>query len=117
MAPQSTKRRFTHEIIWFLIGAVLVFVAASGGDLAERFHEFVVSHESGELDEIVPVAFYGLLALTIIVARRWREAVAAVKREQELNYRLKLAFDEINQLKGILPICSFCKRIRDDDGQ
>jgi sigma-B regulation protein RsbU (phosphoserine phosphatase) len=32
------------------------------------------------------------------------------------NRELQRALDEIKALKGILPICMFCKRIRDDDG-
>jgi DNA-binding response OmpR family regulator len=30
--------------------------------------------------------------------------------------RLKKAHDEINKLKGLLPICSYCKKIRTEDG-
>jgi hypothetical protein len=29
---------------------------------------------------------------------------------------LKKALDEVNTLEGILPFCSFCKKIRKDDG-
>jgi NAD(P)-dependent dehydrogenase (short-subunit alcohol dehydrogenase family) len=40
-------------------------------------------------------------------------------RTQELthaNEELKAALDEVKQLSGLLPICSFCKNIRDDKG-
>jgi PAS domain S-box-containing protein len=30
--------------------------------------------------------------------------------------RLKKALDEVKTLRGIIPICSYCKQIRDDDG-
>ena len=30
--------------------------------------------------------------------------------------KLQSALDEIKTLKGIIPICSFCKKIRDDKG-
>jgi ABC-type nickel/cobalt efflux system permease component RcnA len=116
MPTQSIKRRFKQELSWFFIGAVLVFVASAGLDLAERFHEFVMRYEQWELDEIIPVAIYGLVAATVIMVGRWREALKAVQREQQLNHKLQQALDEISQLKGILPICSFCKRIRDDEG-
>lgn len=33
-----------------------------------------------------------------------------------LNQELKKALSEIRTLRGILPICSFCKKIRDDKG-
>ncbi len=36
-------------------------------------------------------------------------------RLQEANGKLKKAMDEIKTLRDILPICSFCKKIRDDD--
>ncbi len=33
-----------------------------------------------------------------------------------LNSELQKALDEIKTLKGIIPICSGCKKIRDDSG-
>ncbi|MCX5845707.1 MAG: response regulator [Deltaproteobacteria bacterium] len=37
-------------------------------------------------------------------------------REKELVSRLEAALAEIKQLSGLLPICSGCKKIRDDEG-
>jgi len=37
-------------------------------------------------------------------------------REMELNAELQAALAEVHQLSGLLPICAWCKRIRDDDG-
>jgi len=37
-------------------------------------------------------------------------------REKELVSRLETALAEIKQLSGLLPICSGCKKIRDDEG-
>lgn len=34
----------------------------------------------------------------------------------ELIANLKITLDEIKTLKGIVPICSHCKKIRDDQG-
>ena len=34
----------------------------------------------------------------------------------EANARLKTALEEVKQLSGLLPICAFCKKIRDDQG-
>jgi hypothetical protein len=33
-----------------------------------------------------------------------------------IHTRLKKALTEIHSLRAILPICSYCKRIRDDNG-
>jgi hypothetical protein len=38
------------------------------------------------------------------------------KRVKERTADLKKALDDINTLKGIVPICSYCKKIRDDKG-
>jgi PleD family two-component response regulator len=35
---------------------------------------------------------------------------------EQKNQELKAALEQISVLTGILPICSFCKKIRDDDG-
>lgn len=38
------------------------------------------------------------------------------KEQQELIRQLQEALDEVRQLRGIVPICSRCKKIRDDEG-
>ena len=38
------------------------------------------------------------------------------KNLEEKNDRLQKALDEVNMLRGILPICASCKKIRDDQG-
>lgn len=39
-----------------------------------------------------------------------------VKREKELNRRVTEAVEQIRTLKGLIPICASCKKIRDDSG-
>lgn len=38
------------------------------------------------------------------------------KKEEERKYLLEKSLSELNILRGILPLCSFCKKIRDDKG-
>lgn len=40
-----------------------------------------------------------------------------MKTQEQLIHKLNRALDEVKTLKGILPICSYCKKIRDDEGQ
>lgn len=40
---------------------------------------------------------------------------AEAKREQAI-IKLEKALSEIRTLRGILPLCSFCKKVRDDQG-
>ncbi len=46
-----------------------------------------------------------------------RELVRKNEQLAALNQELSEALDTINNLEGILPICMFCKQIRDDNGQ
>jgi hypothetical protein len=49
--------------------------------------------------------------------RQLRETTAAQRDEiARTNDELQHALSEVKQLSGLLPICSFCKKIRDDDG-
>lgn len=48
---------------------------------------------------------------------RWRrEQFGAYLRETELRRALERAMAEIRTLRGIIPICAHCKRVRDDAG-
>jgi tetratricopeptide (TPR) repeat protein len=79
------------------------------------------------------VAIAGLAALSALCAvavRSWRakhvvarelsernaEISAHSRRVEELNRTLSTALAEVKQLSGLLPICSHCKAVRDDDG-
>lgn len=55
--------------------------------------------------------FKGELSATVII----RTIRYAIER-QRLMTELKTALDHIKQLQGMLPICSECKKIRDDKG-
>jgi PAS domain S-box-containing protein len=44
------------------------------------------------------------------------ERVEAEKEQEKLIVELKEAMDNIKTLKGLIPICSSCKKIRDDKG-
>jgi PAS domain S-box-containing protein len=56
------------------------------------------------------VAYFADVAWEITRRKRVEEAL-----EQERN-RLQKALDEVKTLRGIIPICSSCKQIRDDKG-
>lgn len=50
-------------------------------------------------------------AITLAVARH-----ADLMELKRLNKELEKALAEIQQLRGIIPICAYCKKIRDDQG-
>lgn len=61
---------------------------------------------------------YGVAALvgTLIILVAGFLLDRKERRQQELIHSLQAALAEIETLQGIVPICSFCKKIRDDKG-
>jgi PAS domain S-box-containing protein len=51
-----------------------------------------------------------------VIVRDISERKAAERAHQELIERLQQALDEVKTLRGLIPICAWCKSIRDDAG-
>lgn len=60
---------------------------------------------------IVTYSTISVLSFGLEFFRSWY--YEALVREKQ---RLEKALDEVKTLQGLLPICSYCKRIRDDEG-
>jgi PAS domain S-box-containing protein len=59
---------------------------------------------------------YGGRKLIFCVCRDITERKRTEKEQEKLIKELKDALAEIKTLRGILPICSYCKKVRDDKG-
>ena len=115
-SPESrTARILVLELIGIFISSVVVFLVAAHYDAMERFTALLRQSESWEIDELVIVALFLVTALTFFSLRRWTEfrTVNAILRQR--NRDLQHALIQIKELKGVLPICSVCKKIRDDE--
>ena len=55
-------------------------------------------------------------ALVIVVGIVLRSYLDERARLVESNQRLRHSLDEVRTLRGLLPICSWCKKVRDDEG-
>ena len=62
-------------------------------------------------------ALAGNRKLILCVCRDTSERNRTQREKELLIARLQEALAEIKTLKGVLPICSFCNKIRDDEGQ
>lgn len=60
----------------------------------------------------LPVRFSALVCVALAAA--W--AQAALERERRLTLELREAMDKVNTLEGLLPICAWCRKVRDDRG-
>lgn len=96
--------------------SIVVYILASIFDILECFILFSHKHEFLELDEFLIVFIFLAIALMFFISRRKKELVKSETIMQEKNKKLEEALAEIKQLKGIIPICSSCKMIRDDQG-
>ncbi len=111
--------RLEYKIVSFLAGAVVLCVFATvqklaiGAPLALRGY-------------FVPVVFGGVSGLIIgLWQMQLRDAKNYLQRlNDELEARvaertasLEWALAEVKTLKGILPMCSICKKVRDENGR
>ena len=56
-------------------------------------------------------------AITAASLHAWRrQQYLALRAETELRRRLEQALAEIRKLEGMLPICSYCRRLRSEEG-
>ncbi len=88
-------------------------IIATGDKVSARWK--VQGHHKGELFGVTPsgesVEFRGMSWVKIKdckVVENWTS--------WNMSYLLRQLLSEVKALKGILPICSFCKKIRDDKG-
>ena len=96
------NRKIKIELIIIFISSLAVYILAFNFDFLEKIVNFTHSHEDLQLDEIIAVMIFLLGASVIFSARRLME--------------IRKAMSEIKQLRGIVPICASCKKIRDDAG-
>lgn len=59
----------------------------------------------------------GVFALALENARIFEKNQKSEKDLRAVNAELKEALDKVKVLTGMLPVCSYCKNIRDDKGQ
>jgi len=83
---------------------------------ADSFLELAETNQS-RLENITIILSIAGVLLSVIIAFTATHLV--IKAEKELldeKNKLQNALDEIKTLRGIIPICSHCKQIRDDEG-
>jgi hypothetical protein len=71
--------------------------------------------QAAVLQAYIMANLLGIIA-SIQLQRRKRQLFAAALRQKELTASLEQALAEIRTLRGILPICSHCKRVMNDAG-
>ena len=83
---------------------------------ADNFIELFATMQSNLEKITLILSISGVLISLIIAFITTKLVLKAKKLLQEKNDTLQKAIDEIKTLQGILPICMYCKEIRDDKG-
>lgn len=93
---------------WAAAVALINTIAWSGVDhLAGHLH----SSTFYAVWEFLDHALVYLLVAAIVGSLR-----VAVTRQRALNLELSQALEEVGELKGLLPVCAWCHKVRDDQG-
>ena len=105
----DVKSNQKRDLIIISVLVIITYILSGYFDLQDRVDSFCDLYERFEVDEIMVVGLLLIPVSMIYFWRRWQEI-------RQANERLGTALDEINHLRGIIPICCSCKKIRDDDG-
>ncbi|MBT5901732.1 MAG: hypothetical protein HOH58_06455 [Opitutaceae bacterium] len=133
LAPESVWRRVTNSLVWAslallsyqglrmspsvywrpLTAPAKVFLAHAG------FHFFrlivsLVADSSGNSTFAAMVDIIGDLEVSFFMVALFVGLLLA--HLEQRNAQLRTALAEVETLTGLLPICAWCKKIRDDDG-
>jgi len=112
---RQTARNLILEIAATFVCSAAVILFAVRFDFPKRVMAVFQRHGALEMETFITGSLFLVTALTIFSIRRliaFRKINSVlVKRNAEL----EKAMAEITELKGLIPICSVCKKIRDDE--
>jgi hypothetical protein len=98
----------------FLCSAAVIFIAVRL-DLLKPIMAGFLQYEALEMEAFIAGSLFLVTALTAFSIRRliaFRKVNAVLMKR---NGELEKAMIEIKELRGLIPICSVCKKIRDDE--
>lgn len=102
--------RWVYTIIGVALAAFILAVDKVGDFLvlapADKFY----------LDVVFAILFVGAGVLLDLNMQKLAREIEAERRLRKANEDLKESFAQIRVLRGLLPICAACKKVRDDKG-
>ena len=117
------KTRSTKDLTGIIVVAVLVFALSAWFDVFNKIVAWMYSHDTWQLDELFTVTIYLVFAIAFYAWRRERELLEQSSRRQKaeeekarLAPQLERALADVSRLRKLVPMCSHCRRVRDDRG-
>lgn len=110
------RKKIISEVAVIVILLIAAWFVAGRMDILETIVEWSRKHEEYEIDELFSLSIVLVVLLLVFSVRRLGELAHSHNALKRKNRELQDALEEIRELKGIIPICSYCKKIRDDEG-
>jgi hypothetical protein len=111
------------DLFIIIVLALLIFGVSAWFDVFNSIIGWIYRHDTWQLDELFTVALFLVVACALYGYRRYRELREQIHRRKEaeaekarLVPRLENALADVSTLKKLLPICSHCMKIRDQQG-
>lgn len=102
---------------------LVVFVVSSFFDGFNKLVSWLSAHDTWQIDELLTVVLFLMIALPVYIARRRRELQREIQlretaeaQRDRLTPLLEDAQSNLRVLAKLLPICAHCKKVRDDKG-
>jgi hypothetical protein len=110
------KLKVGIELLIVLVPGAFMYIISVYYDLLERLLSFSNQHEIWKSGELISAFIVLLFTFLLFSFRQWYRVRIIKNKLLEKNKKLQKVLSKIKQLKGIIPICSSCKKIRDDKG-
>ena len=92
-----------------VLTSLLLFGTDAAHQFIRWFHAALHPEPVGYLPEALTILVVCTTALIVYAYRRWTDLVREIQRRKRVESELRV-------LRGLIPICGFCRRIRDPDG-
>lgn len=119
---RSSRNAF-KELIVILVLSVIVYGISAKFDIFDTIIGWIYRHDTWQLDELFTVAVFLVVAMAVYGWRRYRELIVQMHRREQAEMEssqlipeLEAALADVSALEKLIPICSSCKRLRDDKG-
>lgn len=114
---RDNKRKLLIDLIFTAAISIATYFVAGAYDILERIVLLSKRHGSLNIDQWIMVFVVALFCSAGFACRRWRELWLVKNLTDRRNQELEKALSKTDRLQGLLPICSFCNKIRDEEGR
>ena len=106
------KNTLINEILILLAVGIPFTIFSMKMDLLEKVYFFSRKHEQVEIDELFILLIFFSFIITYYYIRKVILLSSLNKDIEVKNTKLEKALNEVKQLRGILTICSVCKKVK-----